>query len=194
MKKIDNQSEKQQLELLKQGDHGAFEYIYKNYYEFLYIYAYKLTGDHSESEDLVQNLFSELWQKHAEMDIRTSLLPYLYRSLRHDFLDLQRANTTRTGYYEDFVTFSNAYQQGPDAYLAEKEIIAKLEQLAESLPGKMGQVFLLVNLNGHSPAEIAALLNLSERTIDNLLSKATQSMKLKLGLAIALFISSILTA
>ncbi|SEM85761.1 RNA polymerase sigma-70 factor, ECF subfamily [bacterium A37T11] len=178
--------EDQLIALLKQGDESAFNEIYLRYYDFLITYSFKLTGDEQESKDIVQDLFVNLWTNRLKTEITGKLFSYLHQGVRYGFLYRERGKNSTTRFQEGLKHFLKRENNAVDNYILEKELIARLEKLAMTLPGKTGKVFLMTHFGNYSPEEIAKAMGINERTVKNLLSQAVKNMKLRLGLALLL--------
>ncbi len=75
--------------LLRKDDRGAFELVYNKYATELYASAYNLLRDKETCEDLIQELFADVWQKRHSLHIH-SLKAYLYRATRNRVLSCIR--------------------------------------------------------------------------------------------------------
>lgn len=175
------------LSLVKKGDERAFREIYDRFHDFLYVYAYRLTGDDAESRDILQTLFANLWANRDRQDISGKLFAYLHRGIRYGFLNQERNKIVVSRYRQDLLKYLNEGIATTEEYLFEKELIERLRNLAEHLPGKQGKAFILSYFDNYSHAEIADALGISEKTVKNLLSSAARDIRLKIGLGIALF-------
>ena len=51
------------LELCKQGDAAAFEVIFNRYWKRLYTYAFKVLDNQDTSDDVVQEVCINFWNK-----------------------------------------------------------------------------------------------------------------------------------
>ena len=69
--------EKFLFESLKTGDRRAFDEIYRRFSRDLFLRAYQKTGVREVSEDILQDVFTALWMKRTEVEVRGSLGAYL---------------------------------------------------------------------------------------------------------------------
>ncbi|SKB82544.1 RNA polymerase sigma-70 factor, ECF subfamily [Sphingobacterium nematocida] len=176
------------LALLRSDDQRAFDEIYARFHDFLFFYAYKLTQDESESRDILQALFVNLWTKRNELEIKGTILSYLHQGIKYGFLNEERRKTVVSKYKESLHKYLQEGYTHTEEAVFEKELIKRLRGLAEEMPGKSGQVFLMAHFDNLSISQIAELLDISEKTVRNLQSKAVKDVRLKLGLAIAIFL------
>lgn len=175
------------FDLVKTDDARAFETLYNRFHDFLYVYAHKLTGNDSDSDEIIQTIFVNLWEKRSELAISGQLFAYLHRSVRYGFLNQQRNREVLGRYQQDLQQYLLRHDNPTESLLFEKELVSRLRELAQQLPGKGGQAFLMAYFDNYSHAEIAQALGISEKTVKNLLSHAAKDLRLRTGLAIALF-------
>lgn len=180
-------NERELLALMQQkGDHLAFSEIYNRFSHFLLAYAYKITQDSSDTQDIVQNIFVSLWTNRSRLHIEGTLFNYLLKSVRFGFYKSVRGKQTFSKYEADLQKYLLEERNTTDEYIQEKELMQRLEKLAEGFPETMSKVFVMTYFEGLSPAKIAETLQISERTVHNLISQASKRARLGIGLGIAL--------
>ena len=79
-------SEKELWNKLRSGDQSALEEIYRCYFKELFSYGKKFSSDISTIEDCIQDLFIDLWNKHASLGETNAIKPYLYVAVRRKIL------------------------------------------------------------------------------------------------------------
>jgi RNA polymerase sigma-70 factor (ECF subfamily) len=174
--------------LLKSDDQSAFTELYNRYKGLLYIYACKITKDEDIAEDLVQELFINLWDKRETISFKSSVSSYLYSAIRYKFFDLVDKQKVRSDYVHAFQAFLDQGEYATDNYIIEKELSAIIEREVANLPAKMREVFLLSRKMNLSNKEIAERLDISEKTVKNQISAALKTLRLKLGLLTFIFL------
>lgn len=157
-------------DLLRSGDHAAFTEIYDRYSGLLYVYAYKLTAEADAAKDMLQELFISLWDKKEDMIVSLSLKSYLYSGIRYKFLKQVAHQKVRKSYADQFLQSMEIGLNSTENYISEKDFMTSVEKLVLALPPKMARVFLLSKLHFQTNAEIAEELDISEKTVQNLLS------------------------
>lgn len=172
-------NEMQLLGDLRRGSAAAFEQIFQHHWKRLYnIARTKLLTD-AEAEDVVQGIFSTLWEKRTQLLI-TDLSAYLNTALKNRIINLIRSRITEEkywNYYKAFIPSQVESTQHEVSYNELKEVVA---EVVNHLPEKSRKVFRLSRVEGRSNAEIANLLNLSEKSIEYHLSKCIRELKLHL--------------
>lgn len=168
--------------LLKSGDHIAYNEIYKRFQGLLYIYACKIIKDTDEAEDIVQEVFLYLWDKRYTITIKTSISAYLYNAVRYKFLNLLDHKKIRLNYIESFSLFIDQGECITDHYIRQKEFSKVIEQEISALPDKMREVFELSRKYNLSRKEISETLNISEKTVKNQINNALKILRGRLSL------------
>lgn len=166
--------------LWTQNREKAIEAIFRQYYAHLCRKAYRLVFDRGLSEDLVQDVFLELWKRQKILDLHTSLSAYLNRAVLNKSLNYLRDHKMR---FEDIdetpETFHN--QLSVHQQLEVEELSDLVDKVIESLPDRCRIVFVLSRFEALSHKEIAEKLGISAKTVENQIHKALKILKEKLG-------------
>lgn len=190
MRRLKKISDEELLELFRNGDEAAFEELYNRYWAELYASAFKRLRIKEAAEEIVQDLFTSLWTKRDSLVIHTSLQNYLYSSIRYlVFAYFSKQDNRKT--YEDFVLggpISGDTSTEDRIYLNDLE--RNLDQGLRRLPQKCRSVFELSRKQYKTNKEIASFLGISEKTVENHLTKALRTLRLHLRyLNVLLFIT-----
>ncbi|SMC64518.1 RNA polymerase sigma factor [Pedobacter africanus] len=170
------------LLLFKAGDRNAYEQIYNRYWAIMYVYARKIMADADDAQDIVQEVFTYLWHKGAELSIKTSLAVYLYTAVRYRIFDLLDHRKVRTDYKAYLQQFIDEGEYITDNQLRERELVAVIEREVALLPAKMREMFEMSRNEGLSHKEIAEKLGVSDLTVKKQVSNAVKILKEKLKL------------
>lgn len=168
------------LELLSKDSSMAMEVLFQRYYSFLVKTVLRLLPNGPTAEDLVQEVFLELWRKRAHLQIKTSLKAYLRRAAVNKSLNYLRDQRLQIApQAEDF-----EYRE-TTAGAVEKLESAELQRLIndtiEKLPERCRLVFCLSRFEDMTYQEIADQLDISLKTVENQISKALKILKQALG-------------
>lgn len=161
------------LELCKQGDAAAFEVIFNRYWKRLYTYAFKVLDNQDTSDDVVQEVFINFWNKLQEQKNIESAEAYLFTALKNQIanaLRKQKFNTVQ----EDALLEVTASHFSP---LEFKETQEAIEGVINTLPEKCRNVFYLSRFEEMDNQEIATKLNISKRTVETHISNALKVLK-----------------
>ena len=128
-----------------------------------------------ESKDLVQNVFIKFWNDREKTDIRFSIRSYLFVSVKNKCLDLLRKKTKNLK-IQEITNEHDTYDESFDTYVL-SELEALFNKSLEKLPERCREVFELSRFHGLKNREIAAKLDLSEKTVENQVTKALHILK-----------------
>ncbi len=164
------------LQRLQQGDRQVFDLIFKSYWDPLLIYLSKLVKDQTDAEDLLQNIFVNLWNKTQSSEIQ-DIHSWLYGAARKSALFYHRTQGNQKKLiasileYIDVTGFSLSDQQQG------KELQQIIDGEIERLPAKMKEVFLLSRQEQLSYKEIAERLDISDQTVKKQISNALNILR-----------------
>lgn len=172
-----------------QGNMNAFDELYRRYWPALLDEAYKRLKCREEAEDVVQNLFIELYDRIPHTHIRNEVSGYLFRSVQYAVYKRMRKYITDRRRFNDLEKHHlTALENIINSDLEYKELERSIQQAIDSLPGKCRNAFLLNRNEQYSYKHVALCMDISERTVEKHISKALTILRKKLGL----FYSSLL--
>lgn len=159
-----------------------FELAFKHYYSRLCHYASKFIDEDFVSEDIVQEIFSNLWEKQFDLGSEIILKAYLFRSVHNRCLNYIHYKKITDKHHEIIhdklavmeLEYYNS-EHGTAKSLFEMEI--KIEDLIIGLPDQCRNVFELSRQKGLKNREIAAELNISVSVVEKHISKALKVMR-----------------
>lgn len=174
------------FDLLKQGDEIAFEKIYKLYWLQLYNSAYKRLPEKEICKDLIQNVFTDLWNRRLSIDFRNPT-GYLHTAVRFQVLKHLSKNAKQEPFLQHFENSLISPLQA-DGGILDEEAKNILEHFILALPKKRREIFLLHYFEGLKTASIAIQLKVSQKTVQNQLTTVSQALRFKLTHILALSI------
>ncbi|WP_100314376.1 RNA polymerase sigma-70 factor [Thermoflavifilum aggregans] len=166
------------LHLFQEDDPEAFEELYKRYWFRLYISAYKRLHLKEAAEEAVQTLFESLWKNRHHLHIHTSLENYLFASLRYIVLKMLYQQM-ETAMPED-LSQSVPLQENPEQEIISRDLQQYIQQIVNRLPERCRQVYQLSREEMKTHKEIARLMGISEKTVENQITKALRIIKTQL--------------
>lgn len=184
MSSICTLTDSQLLDLVKTGDESAFAEIYERYWTVMYVHVLKMLGDEDDSKDLIQELFTSLWLKGAQIEFNTNLSGYLYISARNKVINMIRQNKIRKDYLSSLAEFGSQTSNTTLEQLNVRDLHTAFEREVQSLPYKMRQIFELSRKQNLSHKEIALRLDISDKTVKKQISNALKIIRLRLNVLI----------
>lgn len=158
---------------------AAFEQIYKLYWKRLYAMAAAKLQNSEEAEELVQELFTTLWEKRNTLVI-TNLSHYLFTSVRYRVINAVRSKVVQKTYWEYYRTFIPGSEPATDAVIQYNELSTAIDHAVSALPEKSRTIFRLSRYEGKSVQEIAKSLKLSEKAIEYHVTKSLKVLRVQL--------------
>ncbi len=171
---------------ISRGNTAVFEAVFKNWYAPLCRYATSLCGDETEAEDLVQQTFVRIWEQRRKIDIRISLKSYLYRSVYHQHLDRERHRKVQHKHRQSGEQPLETL--AADSTLAFTELGMRFSDAMKQLPEQCALVFRLSRLESLRYKEIAEVLGISIKTVENHMGKALRILRQELSEYLPLFL------
>ena len=159
---------------LKAGNTDAFSVVYNQYWESLSVVAYKVVKDHNIAQDLVQDVFVDLWQKRHKKIIN-NLEGYLYQSIKYRVFKYIRESKKTPEYLDKFNSFiiDNSLEND----IAFKDLQYSIQISLQSLPEKCRKIFVLSRMENKSHQEIADFFEISPKTVENQIGRALRHLK-----------------
>ena len=117
------------IEQINKLDAAAFRLLYKNYYKALVCYAITIVGDSESAEDIVQELFSTIWEKKMFFRSLASFRVYLYNSVRNASLDYLKHKDVEGNYLQKMLDSHLGWKRRKRASLVKKSIASFFRQL-----------------------------------------------------------------
>lgn len=188
MKVCETISDEELTVLLKSGSVDAYTEIYNRFKGVLYMHAFNKLRNREDARDVVQEIFSTLWNKRYVIVFQTTLAGYLYASVRNKVINMiahQDVASTYIGYFQHYLS------QEPvktDHLVREKQLKALIESEIALLPEKMKMVFELSRKANLTHREIAEELQLSEKTVKKQVNNALKILRSKLGMKLFLIL------
>ena len=163
------------IQNLKKDQTSSFEEIYYKYNKKLYAYFFKRIGVEVVCEDLIQETFIRFWNYRSSLDESLSIDIQLFRIAKTTLINVAKK---RSRLYE--VSFANDElpERAEEDYSVNiiKEKKEQLLHLITVLPASRKRIVEL-RMNGYSNKEIATILNISVKTVENSLNAAYQEMR-----------------
>lgn len=165
---------------MRSGDDIALKLIYDKYWNQLYNSAFNILKDQQACEDIIQDVFINLWNKREFIEIKVSLKAYLFASTRYEVYRQVRLGNVR----EDIFDHIHERMATPTEYgnIEHKELLSQINSIVENLSTKCKEVYKLSREEQLSHKEIASQLDISTKTVENHLSKALRQLRISLGL------------
>jgi RNA polymerase sigma-70 factor (family 1) len=175
MKNRPVENEGKLVKSLSKGNLLAFNTLFGKYSGRLYHFAYGYLKSEAESEELVQEVFTRIWEKRKELKSELSFKSFLFTIAfniikKHFRKETSFSDYFKTKIHEDFdlqttqqITYNSLYQY--------------VTALANQLPERRKEIFIKSRFEGLSIKEIAEELKISHKTVENQLTDALKFIR-----------------
>ena len=163
--------------LIRDDDQRAFKALYERYWTPLWSYARNAMSNSDDAEDIVQELFTNLWEKRASLQITSSLKAYLFRATLNKVIDRADRSNYQSTYLDDL---KRTYDEGidtVDSELFEKELMSRFEACMQKMPPKMRTIFSLSRIEQMTHQQISDYLKISRDNVNRQIKNALIILK-----------------
>lgn len=170
---------KKKATLTSDGLLAQHEDLFRRYYRPLVVYATRWMHDLYDAEDVVQEVFGQLWKKKEEIEYGEGIASYLFGAVRNACMNHAR-HLKVVRQYERETEFRKSLEENPYHYLLLGEIEKKIDQTLNTLPKNTKEVFLMSRFEQKKNKEIAAALNISIKTVEAHITKVLSALRTNL--------------
>ncbi|SEW25274.1 RNA polymerase sigma-70 factor, ECF subfamily [Chitinophaga sp. YR573] len=167
--------------LLQKDELNAFKEIYKRYWKKLYAAAYQRLKDNETAQEVVQDFFTAFWIKRGQLKIDTLLANYLYKAISYQIIDQYRKEEVRNRHKALFKLNATEIDHSTENTLSTNDLKKVIDYEVSQLPVKCRSVYELSRNQYKTNKEIASYLAISEKTVENHLTKALKQLRLSLS-------------
>jgi RNA polymerase sigma-70 factor (ECF subfamily) len=166
---------------LRAGKHEALTELFRRYWQPLYFTAFYKLKSHELAEEIVQELFTQLWDKKdrlfVNVDEHFNLKTYLNRAVKNKVLNHIRRLVYDEKYWHYCKTHLPASESSTHELAEYNDLEEKLHTAMEQLSGKTKEIFVLHKLKGIPVGQISRDLNLSEKAVGYHLTKSVKELR-----------------
>lgn len=161
---------------VKQGSIASFELIFDKYYQQLCAFSNLYLKDHETAKEVVSDVFSYIWLKREQIDLKANLRSYLFRSVKNLSITRKRGMKVMTQGMDEVSPEAALSYEHADSEILSTEFEKELEGIIEKMPKQRQLIFRMSRLQGLSYNEIAIDLSISPRTVQNHMVEAVKYM------------------
>jgi RNA polymerase sigma-70 factor, ECF subfamily len=171
--------EKELITGLQLGNKSTFDFLFKSYYSGLCSYAYTYLKSADISEEIVQEVFVRLWEKHQKILIHTSIRAYLYQSVFNGCMNYIKSMQSSGFKHVDLEDVSIRNEllsmdvaDSEFSRIYSEDVERDLETAISDLPDQCREIFRMCRSDNLSYKEISNLLQVSKSTVKTQMSRA----------------------
>ncbi|MDG5800251.1 RNA polymerase sigma-70 factor [Marinilabiliaceae bacterium ANBcel2] len=169
------------LKLVAKGDKRAFDVLYKNYHQKIFAFALSYFKNEEDAYDLVQEVFIKIWNNRDKLGLHSNPDAYIFAISRNSIISQFRKRSNENDYLKYLKEKSSTNSIGAEELCSYNFLTQYYKDLISQLPPRRREIFVLSRKNGLLNREIAEQLKISEKTVENQLTKAISFFRKKLG-------------
>jgi RNA polymerase sigma-70 factor, ECF subfamily len=155
-----------------------FEALFNTYYKQLCRFSFRIVHDKDKAEDVVQTCFVNFWQKRETLTIQSSFKAYLFRSVYNRSInEYTRSKKIINEEVSILSETSGSISEDPILVMQAQEMQQKIDQAIAAMPDGCRTIFMLSREDQLSYKEIAEMLEISIKTVENQMGKALKIMR-----------------
>lgn len=161
---------------IRSGSLKVFNYVYSLYAHRLLQYIGRMTGTKEDAEEIVHDIFMELWRNREKLTDNIDIQKLLFSIAYKRRIDLYR-QSLRKPILQDYMELQNELIAESVNNLEYEEFCKRFDIALSKLPVRLQNIILLSRIRGLSNPEIAQALDISEKTVKNGLSEGLKILK-----------------
>jgi RNA polymerase sigma-70 factor (ECF subfamily) len=165
-------------ERVRRGDAQAFEMLFRAHAANLAAYAYRIVGSRAVAEEIVDDVFLNIWARRQTWHVRGAPEAYLFAAVQNKALSARRRERVARAFVDRSCRAGGERMARPaDAALIEGETRAAITDAMATLTPRMRTVFALRYNERLTFAEIGARLGIVAKTAENLAGRAVKRVR-----------------
>lgn len=163
--------------LIAQGDQRKFRQLMDLTADELLLFAMGFLRNKEVAEEIVSDVFVKIWNNRSELENIKNLKSYLFISVKNGCLThLRKTKKEKVISLDEFSDFHFIPVEGPENEYIDNEIRDEIYLSIEKLPPKCKLAFTLAKINGLKYKEIAEVMGVTEKTVNNHLVTAVKKI------------------
>ncbi len=167
----------QLIKKIKTGDKDAFERLFLKFYDPLCNFAWRYVHSVHISEELVQDVFLNVWESRERLDPDKNIKSYLYKAVRNKVLNYLKHKDVAEKYNKQIDWLNSVDISQMHDFDEQSEFIEAAQEAIEDLPEGARRIYKLSRKDGLSYQEIADVLDISVRTVESQMSRALEKLR-----------------
>src|SRR5699024_11181116 len=175
-----DKEDKHYVQGITEGDEWAFKQIFLMYYEPLCNFCWRYTKSKAISEDLIQEVFADLWHHRRGLDPSRSIRLYLYQAVKNKALDYLDHQKVVRRYQENYRNANRDIVKQKSLQKEDERFITVVREAIYNLPPRTQQIYILHREDGLTYQEIARVMDVSVKTVEAHMGKALDTLRSEL--------------
>lgn len=166
------------MDVAENDDQLAFQVVFRHFFPGLLSFAESYMKNRMFAEEVVEDVFVKLWENRKMLPAIKNLNYYLYVATKHGSINYLEKHRRKYQSFniEDLEEQALQFRRTPEDLMISEQVLQEIEQIINTLPAKCRLIFRLVKEEGLRYKEVAELLNISAKTVENQMTIALQKL------------------
>ncbi|MFV0270528.1 MAG: RNA polymerase sigma-70 factor [Macellibacteroides fermentans] len=174
---VNAKSDKELVSLLIKGDESAFCDLYVRYKDRLWVFSFSLLKSEDETNDIVQEVFINLWESRVFLNSELSFSSFLFTIARNRILNYFRDIDIEARIKNKILVQSEPFEDKVESEIVYEEYVVILKKAIENLPPQRKRIFNLSRIDHFTHKEIAEQLDISVYTVQEHISESLRFIR-----------------
>lgn len=155
---------------IKRGNRLAFNALFEKHYKNLCDFSSLYVLKNEIAEEVVADVFANIWLKRDKIDVNKSLESYLYISTKNRSITYLRKKTKEFVQFDDKEFKNIESNKTPESILISREDVSLIHNMIDAIPFRSRQAFIMHRFHGLKYREIALINKISVKTVEKHIS------------------------
>jgi len=169
------------IENIQKGDEESFEFLFKKYYLPLTRFAWRYVNSKAIAEELVQEIFTIIWEKRKDLDTAGSVRSYLYKSVRNLSINHLNHHEVKNRYDKQWTSQRENPELTFHDEVREEQIRHAIATAIEELPPRSKMTYKLHRYDGLTYEEISEVMEVSVKTVESQMTRTLKILRERLS-------------
>ena len=165
------------INLLKRGNKTAFNTLFDKYYLILCEFSYLIIKNKELAEEIVADVFANIWIKRKKTGDIENVKSYLYKSTKNMTISYMRKKKIELISFEDSAHLYHTNNCNPEKRIIKQENLTQIENVLLIIPERSRLIFKMHRIDNFKYQEIAKILEISIKTVEKHIGKALKLLR-----------------
>ena len=162
---------------MQRSSEEAFTVLYRHYSPQLYLSILSIIRDPLLAEEMVQELFTRIWQNRQRPGLNENFCGYLYRTAQNLVCDFFRGLQRDRVLQERFKLAACQHYEPVEESMNRSQLAVILQQAVDQLAPQQKKAYKLVRMEGHTYKQAAEIMGISPLTVKEYLTNSHKAIR-----------------
>jgi len=176
-----------QTRIARFEDQQAYKELYLAFYPTLFSFTSGIIKSKPAAEEIISDVFIKIWENRLDLELIVNLKVYCYviaKNLSLNYLEKQKRISTLN--IEDYTeTLTTDIYIDPEQLMITSEMVDRINAAIDTLPARCKMIFSLIKENDFKYKEVAEIMNISVKTVENQLAIALKKISISINFDIS---------